>query len=359
MTNKLLIDVFQKLILEKQDEIQELKKNKEANKTEISGLNFKIINFRKAIKAISEHPTKITKGMDLKLVKGVGKGIMDRIDLIIKEGTLKNEIPEGNNHNQKRSNLEKLGRITGIGPAKAKLLHDLKITFEMLMTELVSIGGDFSKIKSTDSLSKLTHHQLLGVKYFNDIEQPIPRKEILAIRLKLFKFVVQIDASYEVIICGSFRRNKKTSGDIDVLILSPKLPTEASIQASSIKHLNIIVEHLKKKKLIVDSLTEDGDTKFMGMCKATKAGIGRRIDIRLIPYQSKGAAILYFTGSGNFNKVMRTEALKKGFTINEYGIYKTQKVGGKTVKGALIPTNTEEDIFKLIDMPFLKPADRL
>jgi DNA polymerase/3'-5' exonuclease PolX len=56
---------------------------------------------------------------------------------------------------------------------------------------------------------------------------------------------------------------------------------------------------------------------------------------------------------------MRTEALKKGFTINEYGIYKTRKVGGKTVKGALIPTKTEEDIFKLIDMPFLKPEERL
>ena len=97
----------------------------------------------------------------------------------------------------------------------------------------------------------------------------------------------------------------------------------------------------------------------MGICKATKAGIGRRIDIRLNPNQSKGAAILQFTGCGNFNKVMRTEALNKGFTINEYVIYKTQKVGGKTVKGALIPTNTEEDIFKLIDMPFLKPADRL
>ena len=51
---------------------------------------------------------------------------------------------------------------------------------------------------------------------------------------------------------------------------------------STVNHLQVIVEHLKKK-LIVDSLTEDGGTKFMGICKATRAGLGRRIDIRLIP----------------------------------------------------------------------------
>lgn len=357
--NKLLSQVFQKLILEKQAEIQELKKNKDKNKKEITGLNFKVINFRKAIKAINQHPTKITKGEDLKEVKGIGKGIMDRIDEILAEGTLKNEIQEGSSINAQRSNIEQLEKITGIGPAKAKALNDMKITFDMLMTEMVSVGGDFSKITSTMSLSKLTHHQLIGVKYFHDIEQPIPRKEILSIRLKLIKFIGQLSSSYEVIVCGSFRRKKPTSGDIDVLILSPELPTEEVIKASKVNHLGIIVEHLKSKKVIVDSLTEDGGTKFMGICKGTRAGLGRRIDIRLIPYQSKGAAMLYFTGSGDFNKIMRAEALKKGYTINEYGIYKLKKQGKKMVKGALVPTETEEDIFKVVGMKFLKPEQRI
>ena len=97
------------------------------------------------------------------------------------------------------------------------------------------------------NLSKLTHHQLVGVKYFNDIEQPIPRKEILAIRLKLIKFVGQLSPSYEVIVCGSFRR-KKPTGDIDVLILNPELPTEEVIKSSTINHLHVIVDHLKKEK---------------------------------------------------------------------------------------------------------------
>tara|TARA_B100000795_G_scaffold268871_1_gene256760 strand:+ start:1079 stop:2158 length:1080 start_codon:yes stop_codon:yes gene_type:complete len=359
MSNQLLMNVFQKLILEKQSEIQELKKDKVKNKKLISGLTFKVINFRKAIKAINEHPTVITKGEDLKEVKGIGKGIMERINEILKDGTLKDEIPEGSNQNEKRTNLELLSKITGIGPAKAKSLLDLKITLEMLMDEMVSIEGDFSKIIQTMNLSQLTHHQLIGVKYFEDITKPIPRKELLSIRLKLIKFISQLEGNYEVIICGSFRRKKPTSGDIDVLILSTELPTEESIRDESINHLQFIVEHLKKKKLIVDSLTVGGSTKFMGLCKATKAGIGRRIDIRLIPYQSKASAMLYFTGSGNFNKVMRTHALKKGYTINEYGIYKLKKEGKKMVKGALIPTESEEDIFKIVGMKYVTPKDRL
>lgn len=359
MANKLLAEVFQKLIQEKQSEIQELKKNKEANKKEIQGLTFKVVNFRKAVKAINEHPTKITKGEDLKSVKGIGKGIIDRINEIIAEGTLKNEIPEGSNQNARRGNLEKLEKITGIGPAKAKSLNDQGVTFDMLMGEMVGIEGDFSKIKPEMNLSKLTHHQLVGVKYFNDIEQPIPRKEILAIRLKLIKFIGQLSPSYEVIVCGSFRRKKPTSGDIDVLILSPELSTEEVIKSSTINHLQVIVDHLKKKKVIVDSLTDEGGTKFMGMCKATRAGIGRRIDIRLIPYRSKGAAMLYFTGSGDFNKIMRAEALKKGYTINEYGIYKLKKQGKKMIKGDIVPTETEEDIFKVVGMTYLKPEQRI
>lgn len=359
MPNQSLIDIFSKLIQEKNYEIQELKKNKEHDKKEVSGLTFKVINFRKAIKAIKDHPTKITKGSDLKDIKGIGKGIMDRIDEIIKEGTLKNEIAEGNNAETKFTNIENLEKITGIGPSKAKTLHDQKITLEILLKEMEDIGGDFTKISPSNHLSKLTHHQLVGVKYYNDIEQPIPRKEILGLQIKLKKFISQISDKYEVIICGSFRRQKPTSGDIDVLILNPDLPTEEVIKKSKLNHLTIIVEHLTKKKFIIDNLTEDGGTKYMGMCRATKAGLGRRIDIRLIPYTSKGAAMLYFTGSGNFNMVMRARALKKGYTINEYGIYTTKKVDKKIVKNKLVPTASEEDIFKVVGMDYLAPKDRV
>ena len=109
MANKLLAEVFQKLIQEKQGEIQELKKNKEANKKEIQGLTFKVVNLVKQLKQLMN--PQITKGEDLKSVKGIGKGIMDRINEIIAEGTLKNEIPEGSNQKCGEEILRNLRRL--------------------------------------------------------------------------------------------------------------------------------------------------------------------------------------------------------------------------------------------------------
>ena len=66
-----------------------------------------------------------------------------------------------------------------------------------------------------------------------------------------------------------------------------------------------------------------------------------------MPYESKGSALLYFTGSGNFNKNMRLDAKKMGYLINEYGLYKIQKPENK-----LIETKTEKDIFDILKMEY-------
>ena len=68
--------------------------------------------------------------------------------------------------------------------------------------------------------------------------------------------------------------------------------------------------------------------------------------------------MLYFTGSGTFNTEMRKEALKKGYTINEYGIYTTKKENRKTIKDKLVPSANEKDIFDLVGMEYLEPPDR-
>jgi DNA polymerase/3'-5' exonuclease PolX len=78
--------------------------------------------------------------------------------------------------------------------------------------------------------------------------------------------------------------------------------------------------------------------------------------MRCIDLESLAPALLYFTGSGEFNKNMRTFALKKGYTLNEYGIYKLNQ--DKT-KGAKINVKTEEDVFKLLGMPYIEPNARL
>ena len=65
--------------------------------------------------------------------------------------------------------------------------------------------------------------------------------------------------------------------------------------------------------------------------------------------------MLYFTGSGEFNLNMRAFAKKKGYTINEYGIYKL--VNGK--KGDKVDIQSEEDIFKILDLEYVEPHNRI
>ena len=78
--------------------------------------------------------------------------------------------------------------------------------------------------------------------------------------------------------------------------------------------------------------------------------------MRCIEYSSLPAAMLYFTGSGEFNKNMRKFALKKGYTINEYGIY---KLTANKDKGEQMKTYSEEDIFKVLGLDYIEPKDRL
>jgi DNA polymerase/3'-5' exonuclease PolX len=111
-------------------------------------------------------------------------------------------------------------------------------------------------------------------------------------------------------------------------------------------------EPIKKnndKPLLIDDLTELGHTKYMGFIKY-KDNPPRRIDIRFIPYDSWYSALLYFTGSAQLNKQMRQIAKKKNLKLSEYGIFKEN--------GKKIQVNSEEDVFKILDMKYLEPQQR-
>jgi DNA polymerase beta len=114
--------------------------------------------------------------------------------------------------------------------------------------------------------------------------------------------------------------------------------------------LKQIVDLYNDKGLLIDSLTTNVTTKYMGVCKNTSKSIPRRIDIRFIPMESIYFAMLYFTGSGTFNKNMRTFAIKKGFKLNEYGLYKNN---------LKVKINSENDIFDLLDLDYVNPEDRV
>ena len=88
----------------------------------------------------------------------------------------------------------------------------------------------------------------------------------------------------------------------------------------------------------------------MGISQLNKDSHFRRIDIRLIPKKSYYYAILYFTGSKNTNKYMREKAIEKNWKLNEYELINENNES--------LTANSEEDVFKLLELDYIIPAER-
>jgi DNA polymerase/3'-5' exonuclease PolX len=208
--------------------------------------------------------------------------------------------------------------------------------------------------RETEYLKKLNSHQIMGVKYFYDITQKIPREEVQRSEKLLKNAAKHMNADLQITLCGSYRRGRAKSGDIDCLITHPDIKTIDELDNYPINLLSKYVEFLTKLDFLVDHLTDNGRSKYMGFCiipSASKNPIARRIDIRFIPYDSYGAAILYFTGSKTFNTQMRSFALGQGYSLNEYGLKKLKD-------DILIPCKTEEEVFQILKYPYKKPEER-
>jgi DNA polymerase lambda len=306
-------------------------------------ISFKISKFKNVVKILESYQKEITSLEDVSETKGIGGGSLERIDQFLKNGVF-NELANSSEQdgNSKMNDLQNLQRITGIGPKTAKTLSDKGFTLESIL-----------KMSKEELEENFTHHQILGIKHFHDLEKRIPRAEITKIKTYLEKLSAKLDGCLNIQICGSYRREKTHSGDIDVLIYHDFLNTQDEVDEWDCQYLTEIIAHLKKSKFLVDDLTIKGNTKYMGMCRIGKNPV-RRIDIRFIPKDALPSALLYFTGSGEFNINMRKFALKRGFTISEYGIFKTSKNG----KGKCLEIKEESDIFKILGLEWVHPRER-
>jgi len=300
----------------------------------------RINSFIKARDAIKDYPKEIKSGSQAqKEIDGVGKGIAERIQEYLNTGTLK-EL-EAAVSPEARTIME-LTEITGIGEVKAQsMVTDHGVT---------SVDDLIQKYRSGQirvAKNQLTHHIAVGLEFYHDLKQRMSWEEADQLATAVKSIIHQLDPTLIVEVCGSYRRKRPTCGDLDVLVSQPSTGASASPLPS-------IVTALEKQGLLVGHLTSSGTTKYMGVCRLNSRGLGRRIDIRLVEYQNLGAALLYFTGSGKFNKIMRYHALTRGYTLNEYGLYHC--ISG--VKGDEIPAPTERDIFQTLGFVYLTPEER-
>jgi len=301
--------------------------------------SFRKRSFKKACIAINniENPETIN---DFRNIKDIGPGILRRISEIIETGTLK-ELDdgdgEGNNDNENIKLINELITIIGIGKSHAKKFIELGVT---------SIDDLEHKIVVDKSI-KTTHQIEVGLKYRHDMEQKIPRSELFDIEKHLKDSIFKLDKNIIMVICGSYRRGLAQSSDIDMLIT-----VKPEYYDNKYPYLTNVVQMLIDEKFIIDSLTTLGNTKYMGLCKIYN--YARRIDIRYVDYSSFYYAQLYFTGSVEFNRIMRSYALSVDYTLNEYGLYKLsdkEKVNN-------IQVNSETDIFDYLGLVYNSPENR-
>ncbi|CAG9861468.1 unnamed protein product [Phyllotreta striolata] len=311
-------------------ELAEYEKNVSRNMHKFSA-------YKKAAATLGEHPTRIKSGDEARKLKGIGDKISKKIDEFLATGKLKKL--ENIHNDPKTEAINILTKVTGIGPAKALSLYNQGFrTIEELQ-------------KNPESL---THHQKIGLKYYEDFEKKIPRQEIQEIEKRLKDLIQSIDSLYKITICGSYRRGKSESGDVDTLITHPNWTSDKVNKKDKNPMLKKIINALTVADLIIDTLSL-GETKFMGACRLDSEHPVRRLDIRLTPYDQYYCSILYFTGSDVFNKTMRAHAVEQGFTLNEYTL---RPLGSTGVPGEPIEITSEEDIFDFIDYPYKKPEDR-
>lgn len=284
---------------------------------------------------LKKYDKKITSTDQLKGVKKVGPGSLERIAEILKTGKLK-EIKIPKNIEKYLQFIEDLQDVHGIGR---------KTAYNLFKKHNITSIEDLKKAYAEGRI-ELSPMLVTALKYVDKIKQNIPREDMDYIDKILKDTTLEISPTLIGVTCGSYRREKETSNDIDFIICSTELITKKDAEKHD--YLDDFIERLKFKEIIVDDLTEHGDTKYFGIAQVK--GVIRRIDIRYFPYESYYASILYFTGSKDTNTKMRRVAQLNNWTLNEYGLYDENK--------NMMKVTSEKDIFDYLGMEYLTPDKR-
>jgi DNA polymerase beta len=299
--------------------------------------------YLKAANVLSQHNKEIKSGSEAQKLKGIGKSIATKIDQFLETGVI--EKLEKMENDPKILGYAIFNDLSGFGPKKAKELVDNKIYSIEQLEKAVKSG------KVT-----LTNSQILGLKYHEDIDKRIPRKEIKKVESVLSKILKKVCPEMNMIIAGSYRRGKPDSGDIDVLLSSECLQTSQEVKKTTV--MKDLMDILVDLGIILDiiAISKTKVNAYMILPEKYHEQFGavvRRIDLLLVPMQEYPYSLLYFTGSKLLNEQMRYEAKQQGLKLNEKGLFRM-----KDGKETLIPANSEEDIFDLLGFKYLDPKKR-
>ena len=308
-----------------------------ADLLEIDGQDsFRIRSYRNAAQAIENLPDQIkdiiAEPKKVLAIPGIGKGMLVNLQELFKDGTL--AVQAGLLSKYHPSMLQLL-KIQGLGPKTIALIWSAYKVCDVDGVEKLAREG---KIRELPRMGEKHEQKLL--KAIEDYRRISGRFLIDAAEdaaEKLTEYLARFPGIDEITRAGSLRRGRETVGDLDILVTGSACCSEAERQQA--------VEYIAKYPPLM-SIIAKGDNKISFQLRH-----GMQVDVRLLPPESFGAAMQYFTGSKAHNVALRQRALKMGYTLNEYSLadLKTEKpVAGKT----------EEEIYARLKLDYIAPELR-
>lgn len=301
-----------------------------ANLLELDGANvFKIRAIQRAVQIIENLPQPISAlyaSGELASVDGIGKGILEKIGGILETGKLdeleeiKAKYPDG---------LLAMMDVPGLGPKKVKLIFD---TLNISSIGALKKAAEAGQLAGLPGMGKKSEEKIL--KGIATLQSSIGRfllGQAYPIAKEIHDRLAAMKGVYESAIAGSMRRGKETVGDVDILV-------------SAKDGEPLMNEFLATAE--IDEVLANGKTK-----SSIRLKNGLQVDLRIVPKESFGAALQYFTGSKEHNVRVREIAVKMGLKVNEYGVYKTDS--DEMVAGAI-----EEEVYQSLGMSWVPPELR-
>jgi DNA polymerase (family 10) len=307
-----------------------------ADLLEIQGANaFRLRAYRNASRTIEGLTESIADlaangASGLTEIPGIGKELANKIVVIVETG----ELPQLEDAREKvPPGVVKMLRIPGIGPKKvAALFNELGVqTLDAL--KAAAEDGDVAKLKgfgkktATTILEGLEQVEQAGNRVYLADARPLVDEILQSLRA--------LDSVTQCSVAGSFRRSRETIGDLDVLATS----------TDSEEAMKTLSEHP-----LVEKVLASGSTKMrVRLSPVFDSQTKLEMDLRVVPDESYGAAMQYFTGSKEHNIVVRRRALDLGLSVNEYAV---------TRDGEYVCGRTEEEVYEAVGLPWVPPELR-
>jgi DNA polymerase (family X) len=297
---------------------------------------FRIRAYRNAVRTVESLTTPLRKWVEEKRpltdLQGIGKEMANHIREMVETGTLGfrdellAEVP--------RSLIE-LMRLPALGPKKAKKVFDeLKV-------------GSIDELEAAAKEGKIAAIPGFGAKSQEKILAGIQQHRLHGSRLllaeaersvePLLAYLREIPEVERLEVAGSYRRCCETVGDVDLLAIAT--------------HPGPVMEHFRGYAQVRKILMA-GDTR-----STVVLGSGLQVDLRVVPAECYGAALVYFTGSKEHNVKLRRRAVERGLRISEYGVYRLDE-RDQEAEGERVAGREEADVYATVGLAWIPPELR-